>query len=287
MSDIITVTHSKSGSSFGISPFGATVVSYKSASNGGGRENLFVSKLAKLDGSKAIRGGIPLVFPIFGPPPADSGSTAGISLTLDLADASAGRGTNNMWSEEQAKVDGTNCRLTLDVKVDATSLTTVLVVENNGSDAFNFNCLQHTYFAVDGGAAQIPDQCYVHGLGGYSVIDKVDSSNDGKLVPEDGIALRGEVDRVYVHPEGHSTVSVRIGVGGGKTVKMEAFGEVGESPVPVSCVVWNPSVEKAKAMSDFGDEQYKDMICVEPGLLGHQPILSPGKEARFTQIIFA
>ena len=67
---------------------------------------------------------------------------------------------------------------------------------------------------------------------------------------------------------------------------MSAFGEINESPVPVSCVVWNPYVEKAAAMSDFGDEQYKGMICVEPGLLGHQPVLSPGKEARFTQIIF-
>ena len=305
MSDIITITHTKSGSSFGISSFGATVVSYKSASSGG-RENLFLSKLAKRDCSKAIRGGIPLVFPIFGPP--DQGSTmpqhgfartnmwkvkpgsqhdadehAGISLTLDLSDCAAGtRGTNNLWTEEQAARDGTNCRLTLDVKVDATSLTSILVVENTGSDAFNFNCLQHTYFAVDGSAAQNPSECFVEGLQGYS-----DITDGGKTVPEDAITLTGEVDRVFVHPEGHSTVSVKIGVGGGKTVKMEAFGEVAESPVPVSCVVWNPSVEKAKAMSDFGDEEYKDMICVEPGLLGHQPVLSPGKEARFTQIIFA
>lgn len=40
---------------------GATVISWKSAS---GKENLFLSSKAQLDGSKAVRGGIPLVFPV-------------------------------------------------------------------------------------------------------------------------------------------------------------------------------------------------------------------------------
>lgn len=41
--------------------FGATVISWKSAN---GEENLFLSSKAHLDGSKAVRGGIPLVFPV-------------------------------------------------------------------------------------------------------------------------------------------------------------------------------------------------------------------------------
>ena len=308
-SDIITVRHSASGASCRIHPFDATVMSYIDKS---GRETLFLSKLAKLDGSKAIRGGIPLVFPIFGPPN-EKGSTmpqhgyarqnnwtvkesskhdseehAGIVMTLDLANASAGRGTNNTWAPDQARTDGTDCRLLLDVKVDATSLTTTLQIQNTGTDAFTFNCLQHTYFKVEDKAAQTAEQCFVKGLDGYSLVDKVDSNNNGQVVPKDqAITLSGEVDRVYTHPEGKQFVQVTIGVGDNKTVKMEAFGEVADAPVPVSCVVWNPSVDKAKSMSDFGDDQYQEMICVEPGLLGHQPVLPPGKEARFTQIIYS
>lgn len=40
---------------------GATVISWKSAT---GKENIFLSSKAHLDGSKPVRGGIPLVFPV-------------------------------------------------------------------------------------------------------------------------------------------------------------------------------------------------------------------------------
>lgn len=40
---------------------GATVISWKTAE---GKENLYVSSKARLDGSKAVRGGIPIVFPV-------------------------------------------------------------------------------------------------------------------------------------------------------------------------------------------------------------------------------
>ena len=41
--------------------YGATVISWKSAN---GKENLFLSEKAHLDGSKPVRGGIPIVFPV-------------------------------------------------------------------------------------------------------------------------------------------------------------------------------------------------------------------------------
>ena len=50
------------GESVEVLLYGATVISWKSK----GRENLFLSSKAHLDGSKAVRGGIPLVFPVSG-----------------------------------------------------------------------------------------------------------------------------------------------------------------------------------------------------------------------------
>ena len=50
-----------SGESVEVLLYGATVISWKSKN---GKENLFLSSKAHLDGSKAVRGGIPLVFPV-------------------------------------------------------------------------------------------------------------------------------------------------------------------------------------------------------------------------------
>jgi glucose-6-phosphate 1-epimerase len=49
-----------SGDSCEISLHGATVISWKS----GGRENIWLSENAVMDGSKAIRGGVPVCFPV-------------------------------------------------------------------------------------------------------------------------------------------------------------------------------------------------------------------------------
>src|SRR5436305_9325235 len=58
--DRITATL-PTGESVEVFLYGATITSWKSAN---GKENLFLSEKAALDGSKAVRGGIPLVFPV-------------------------------------------------------------------------------------------------------------------------------------------------------------------------------------------------------------------------------
>jgi len=42
-------------------------------------------------------------------------------------------------------------------------------------------------------------------------------------------------------------------------------------------VVWNPWIEKAKGMADFGPEEaYKNMVCVEAGSVGAWNSLEAG-----------
>ncbi|EEB87460.1 hypothetical protein MPER_15182, partial [Moniliophthora perniciosa FA553] len=75
LADRIILSHPKffpplKGSSAQVLFYGATVISWKSGDKRrpDPSERLFVSAKAAVDGSKPVRGGIPVVFPCFGAP---------------------------------------------------------------------------------------------------------------------------------------------------------------------------------------------------------------------------
>lgn len=292
---ITEITHTASGARCKVHELGATVLSYFD----GKREILFVSREAKLDGSKAIRGGVPLVFPIFGPPTEpdstmpqhgfarnnvwkmgevfDTEESAGVSFTLELKDVKNGRGEHNAWEGDELDV-----ALELTIEFSDLNMTMTLEVSNEGEKDFPFQALFHTYYQVDGSAALDPEQCSVRGLGGYQVIDKV--TKEESIASDDPIPITGEVDRVYSPAGPKLSADVSIAVGTAHTVTLSCFGDADGEMVPVSVVVWNPHKEKAAAMGDFGDDQYNDMICVEPGILG-SPTLPSSSSAKLVQVI--
>jgi glucose-6-phosphate 1-epimerase len=164
-----------------IHDFGACLVSYKT---GTGRECIFVSRDAKLDGSKAIRGGCPLVFPQFGQSDKsmpqhgflrvnfwkadestmyDNEDGAGITYTLDLKDVEQARG--GKWDENTSY----DCTCLFHVKIYSQSFSTKLEIKNTGENEFEFQTLLHTYYLVDGKAALDGSKCYVKGLEGTHV----------------------------------------------------------------------------------------------------------------------
>lgn len=273
-------------------PFGATLASYVTSA---GREVLFVSKLAKTDGSKAIRGGVPLVFPQFGQPNKDMPShgflrcnywttgtsydndnEAGCEFTLALKDVTKGRG-EGIWADGTA-----DCALSYMVKIKASSLTTTLHIKNTGEKSFDYQTLLHTYYRINGSKAMDKDSCNVLGLEGYNVDDKI----TGEQSVQDGtsIIIDREVDRIYSPPEGKSKLEVKICSGqDGSELSLEASATDGKKDIPVSAVVWNPYIEKAQRLGDFDNEEYHDMLCVEPGLLNGLDALAPGEEVSFEQ----
>ncbi|KAL7554071.1 hypothetical protein ACHAWF_017437 [Thalassiosira exigua] len=292
--DPITIKHTKSGAQCTIYPFGAHLTSYRT---GSGKELLFLSRDAVLDGTKAIRGGIPLCFPQFGQPDKsmpqhgflrnnywkevggsrfDDDESAGISMELALEDVVNSRG--GKW-EVGTKLDA---KCTYAVKIDGSGFTTTICMENKGQEPWDFQVLLHNYFLVEGGMALDGEQCNVKGLEGYMVADKVSGKDyvhgaDAVTVPEIII------DRVYTPPEGKMDLNLAISAGSSNSLQLSAHGEVNGATVPVSGVVWNPHEAKAKAMADFGDGQHVDMICVEPGLLSNVPSLEGGSKASFFQ----
>jgi len=291
--DEVTISH-PSGAKASVNPFGATLTSYKSSS---GRELIFVSKLAKRDGSKAIRGGIPLVFPQFGQPDKsmpqhgflrcnlwsagdcyEQKDASCCDFSLNLKDVVKARG-GDVWGPENDKVD---CKVIFTVKVLPTSFQTVLTIKNLGSIPFNFQALFHTYYKIEGGQALNNDVCCVKGLSGYSVDDKI--TGEKYVHPDKNVVFGKEVDRIYSNSS-KPELDLFLSTGSSSDLRLTSKATVDGNVAPVSVVVWNPYIEKAKKLGDFSDDEYHDMICVEPGILNDVPVLENGKEAVFKQIV--
>lgn len=52
-------------------------------------------------------------------------------------------------------------------------------------------------------------------------------------------------------------------------------------------MVWNPWDKKAKALADFGDDEYKQMLCIEAATIEKPITLTPGEEWKGSQELCA
>ena len=150
-------------------------------------------------------------------------------------------------------------------------LTMELTVANpSRTENLSFeNCL-HTYFSI-GDVADVE----ITGLKGTTYIDKVDNFTP-KLESADAVRISSETDRVYLD----TTEAVEVHDSRRhRKIRVEKIGST-------STVVWNPWAAKAKQMSDFGEDEYKQMVCVEAGNVARNKInLAPGKSASLKVIL--
>lgn len=275
-----------SGESVTVQLYGATVTSWKA----NGQEQLFVSEKAHLDGSKPIRGGIPLVFPVFGPPPqnhvtsslpqhgfarnsiweflgkssSESAETAG-QAKADLAVKLDFGLSHTMLSEEFRKAWPFEFGLVYSVTLTKDTLETSLQVRNEGAQNFEFQVLMHTYFNIE----DISD-VRVKNLHSKTYVDKTRNATSHTDTSA-ALEITQETDRVYKELD----PAVPIVVSSAKDDK-PLFSITRDGLTDV--VVWNPWIEKAKSMADFGpDEAYKNMLCVEAGAVSSWQTLEAGE----------
>ncbi|PYI03748.1 galactose mutarotase-like protein [Aspergillus sclerotiicarbonarius CBS 121057] len=273
------------GESVTVHLYGATVTSWKLAN---GKEQLFVSEKASLDGSKPIRGGIPVVFPVFGPPPSNHATSSlpqhGFARNSNwefLGKSSSetfGRDrkegddavkldfglSHPMLSEESQKAWPYQFGLVYSVTLTKGSLATSLQVQNQGEQNFDFQVLMHTYLSVED-----ISEIRVKNLQTKEYLDK---TQNGAAITEtsEAVEINKETDRVYkaLDPKVPIVVSTASDDQPLFSITREALTDV---------VVWNPWIEKAKGMADFGpDEAYKNMICVEAGSVAGWQTLEAG-----------
>ncbi len=222
---------------------------------------LFLSELSDFELGKPIRGGIPIIFPWFGP---REGSAAhGYARTSEwkLTASSLSAGGEVRLSFQLPPQDQLEAELTVCI---GRTLTLEMGVTNNSPDVATFENCFHTYFQISA-----IDSISIHGLAETSFFDKI--SRGTFIESHESITIASEVDRVYLD----TTATVEIH--DHKQRRQIRIAKSGSK----STVVWNPWIAKSQAMADFGDAEYLQMLCVESGNVASNKItLAPGEKSR-------
>ncbi len=235
-----------------LSLYGAQVLSYQPK---GQLEVLWLSERSFFEEGKAIRGGIPVCFPWFGPHISDSQKPmhgfARLKLweiveTSELIDGSLqiklkfqdDETTRALWQFSFL------AELTVTLRQ---SLKVQLSCNNTGTEQITYTDALHSYFNV-GDIEKIKifglkNARYYDGIEGKALINQ----------NEDVLRITKEENRRYVDTTSECIIEdpvfcrkIRVGKRGSKTT-----------------IVWNPWIETTKKLSDMPEDGYKKMVCIE------------------------
>lgn len=225
--------------------YGAHLVSWKTPDR---RERLFCSARSALDGTRAIRGGVPVIFPQFaerGPGMrhgfarvsnwrlGQSGMQDGAAFAVfTLSRAELAPASMQAWPH--------GFTLQLRVAVHHDTLSLALEVHNTGADAFAFSSALHSYFLVDA-LAEVA----------------IEGVQPGQL------RIGDKIDQIYRDIAGDIVVRAP---GATLTLTQDGFRDA---------VVWNPGAADSAALSDMQPAEYLRFVCVEAALI-EPATLQPG-----------
>ena len=229
---------------------------------------LWLSRSSVFEPGRAIRGGVPICFPWFGPSGADRSAPAHGFARLrewrlsQAREDAAGIVTLAMELEGADASGPWPCRFRLVHRITlGTELRMELEVHNDGAEPFTFEEALHTYFSVGD-----ISRATVTGLEGTEYLDKTGGLRRNRQGDEP-VRFAGETDRVYLDTRGDCVIHDPVGQ------RRITIGKTGSA----ATVVWNPWIDKARAMPDFGDDEWTGMLCVETCNVGaHACTLAPG-----------
>ena len=217
---------------------------------------LWLSDRAMFKPDAAIRGGIPVCWPWFGPKPGEATAKAhgfartatwtmhnvellpdsSINAVLTLTDHDV-PAVNSVWRNAFS--------LTLDITIGE-SLTLALTTKNIGRASFDITEALHTYLEV--GDIR---RASITGLDGVAYVDQLAGGARTTQVETD-IHFTAETDRIYAT---ESSCQLRDPV----LKRRIHVSKAGSG----STVVWNPWIEKTARLADMNASSWQSMVCVE------------------------
>jgi glucose-6-phosphate 1-epimerase len=224
---------------------------------------LFLSSKSNFAPGKAIRGGIPIIFPWFGAKADDPEAPMhGFARTTPwkVEDTNLYEDTVVSMVLSLKTPDHIHLRYTIQI---ASAMRAELGVHNQSDRDFVFEEALHTYLAVSD-----VRNISISGLENTTFIDKTDAMKK-KVSPPEPLRLESETDRVYLT----TTTRCRIfDPGWERRINVSKFNSL-------TTVVWNPWIDKSKKMPDLSPDDWPHFVCVESGNAADNAItLRPGEE---------
>jgi glucose-6-phosphate 1-epimerase len=216
---------------------------------------LFLSAQSLFTAGKAIRGGVPLVFPWFAERKGGlPGGMHGFARTLPWEVVAAEQRADDVAlsfkllpNQTTRDVGFDHFVLMYEVVVGET-LTLMLEVENVGDSPLTFEEALHAYYSV----SDVP-QIEVSGLDETDYLDRADNAKP-KHQGRGAIRFAGETDQLHLNTRAPVTIS---DLEWRRRIVIEKHGSN-------STVVWNPWQAKASALADLGENAWPHFVCVEP-----------------------
>jgi glucose-6-phosphate 1-epimerase len=233
---------------------------------------LFTSQFSRFRQGEAIRGGVPIIFPWFGAREGEPSHGFARLSDWELHEAAAlpHGGVTLRFNLPHIADSATWPAFTANYVVRITdALELELIVTNCAvNEQFSFETCLHSYFAVGSIGAVA-----VTGLKGATYLDKADNFAQ-KVDDADAIRIAGEIDRTYLD----TTSAIEIADSElRRRIRIEKEGSE-------STVVWNPWAAKAQQMPDFGNDEHKQMVCVESGNVARNRIVLPPGESSVLKV---
>jgi len=245
----------------------------------GARPVIFMSPNSAFAPGTALRGGVPIIFPWFGPhrtakEAPQHGFVRATPWRLDSVERGAGELTMtfSLSSDEATSPFWPEPYRALYTVSFGRTLSLTMTVQNRAGHPITFEEALHTYFAV----SDIADVS-VTGLSGRTYIDKTDGAR--RKAQDGAVTFAKHTDSVYLDTSNHRAIDDRQWR---RRIAIDSDGAA-------STIVWNPWAENAAAMRDLGAEAWHGMVCVETGNAADNEVrLAADSEHRMsTQIAIA
>ena len=252
---------------------GAQVTSWKPAAD---NEVLFLSSTSRWKEGQAIRGGIPVCFPWFrgnadDPHAPAHGFVRTKSWQLESIVEDEGGVTISMFTESDDQTRRWwpgEFRLVHRVTFGL-ELALELACTNTGTVPMRFEEALHNYNRV----ADVAD-VRLQGLDNVPFLDNTDSNRE-KTQPGD-IAILSPTDNAYLNTQNAvDLVDPKLR----RRLRLKKSNSL-------TTVVWNPWREGAARLSDLGDGEWTQFLCVEASnIMGNAVNLEPGQEHKMGAVI--